>query len=580
LGFGCSNSSPAGFALTSGQSPTAEQPFSFHVSAVDGKGQPASGYQGTVLVQTDDPEATLPGNFSFASSSQGASTLTVTFKHSGPHTITVKDVAQPLSGALQVTVLSGPLDHLTKVSGDNQGALAGSVLQDLVVRAEDHANNPVPGVPVTWKVASGGGSINAAAAASGADGLVKATATLGGLLGKNEFDATSGAQAAAFFAMGNVSGPAQLVAVSGDAQSGTVATPLGQPLVVKVTDTGGNPVPGVAINWAAASGGGSFPSTTTSTDMSGLASATPTLGTHAGANGFTATTAVLASGGTASFAATATAGAATTLVKTSGDGQVATAGTALAAPFVVTASDQYGNPVGGLTVSWAVTVGGGSVQAASASTAVDGTVAATGTLGPDAVSNTFTASAVGVTGSPPSFTAARRAFKLAYTNPTGGKLQLVKNAASTDSSVILDLVVAQGQTVTGYSAGFNLPVDVSRVQLDATAGMTPGSALNPGTNPVAALASLPLSGPLAGVLVSAQSQKAAGTGAVSSDTTLAAGTLLYSLKLNLVPTGFTGVAFDGTDPAFKLPSGGVRNRIGIQPINSTDIGIGKLEIIK
>jgi hypothetical protein len=104
--------------------------------------------------------------------------------------------------------------------------------------------------------------------------------------------------------------------------------------------------------------------------------------------------------------------------------------------------------------------------------------------------------------------------------------------------------------------------------------------LSPGDAPRAARAILPTSGPLAGVLVSTQSQKAAGTGAVLTDTALAPGTLLYSLKLNLIASAASGVVFDGGAAGFVLPSGGLRDRLGTAIVNAADVAIGRLEVVK
>jgi hypothetical protein len=381
-------------------------------------------------------------------------------------------------------------------------------------------------------------------------------------------------QASAFY---NVqSRPLHLTVVAGDMQTATVGQPLPQPLVVKLTDVGGNAVPGTIIAWSVVGGGGNFAATATATAMDGTAATTFTLGHKAGPVMLAAT---VQEGGDAAAALTArgTAGALATLTKAAGDQQTAVAGTTLPLPLAVAAADAWGNPVAGVTVQWRAVDGGGAVGAASTTSADDGTSSTSATLGPSAATSTFAASAAGAP--PVTFTATRLPFKLAYRDPPDGKLRLVRNLASTDATVVLDLVVG-AQPVTGYSAGFNLPVDVSRVALDATAPLTPGTALSPGSSPIAAKAILPSSGPLSGVLVSAQSQKATGAGAVPRDTTLPSGTLLYSLKLNLVPTGAPGVVFDGTKPWFTLPSGGLRDKNGTQVVNAAEVAIGALEVTR
>jgi hypothetical protein len=164
---------------------------------------------------------------------------------------------------------------------------------------------------------------------------------------------------------------------------------------------------------------------------------------------------------------------------------------------------------------------------------------------------------------------------LAYTNPTTGTLQLVKDKTATPTSMVLDLIVGT-MAVTGYSTGFDLPLDMTKVSLGS---FTPGTALSPGSSPSAARAALPTTGPLTGNLVVAQSQKAAGTGAVTTDTTLPPGTVLFTVELNYIAGAADGVVFDGTAPAFALPSGGLLDRAGDSVVGPANIGIGKLEVV-
>ena len=169
------------------------------------------------------------------------------------------------------------------------------------------------------------------------------------------------------------------------------------------------------------------------------------------------------------------------------------------------------------------------------------------------------------------------AAPITYTDPGAGKLRLVRNDATTRSpltGVVLDLVVGD-QPLTGYSVGFDLPLDDTKVTL---VGFTPGVALSPGDAPVAALAQLPASGPLAHQLVTAQSQKASGAGAIATDTELAPGTVLYTIAIDLVKGAPSGVIFDGTAAGFALASGGMRTRTGTTVVAPAEVAIGKLEV--
>jgi hypothetical protein len=158
-----------------------------------------------------------------------------------------------------------------------------------------------------------------------------------------------------------------------------------------------------------------------------------------------------------------------------------------------------------------------------------------------------------------------------YDNPSGGKLRLInsKTQPKVENQVALDFIVGD-QPLTGYSVGFNLPVGHRLVRF---VELVPGTALDPGSAPMAASGAVPLDGPLADTLVTGLAQKAAAT-----DATLAPGTLLYSIKLQTVSGAPDGVVFDGTAASFILPSGGMRDRGGTTVVEPTDVAIGKLEI--
>jgi len=162
---------------------------------------------------------------------------------------------------------------------------------------------------------------------------------------------------------------------------------------------------------------------------------------------------------------------------------------------------------------------------------------------------------------------------LRYRDPDGGALRLIRNPASDARTAVLDFVVGDAP-LTGYATGFDLALDAHLVRLGA---FTPGAGLDPGAPPIAAGAAIPTTGPLAGVLVTALSQKASGAGAVAHDTVLAPGTVLFTVSLELV-YGATGVVFDGTAPGFALRSGGLRSLAGATVVESRDVAIGALEV--
>ena len=85
-----------------------------------------------------------------------------------------------------------------------------------------------------------------------------------------------------------------------------------------------------------------------------------------------------------------------TLTKVSGDGQEGPASTQLAAPFVVSVLDQDGSALAGVDVTFAVSAGGGTLSAVSATTNADGHAATTLTLGSDPGTNTVEAAVDGI----------------------------------------------------------------------------------------------------------------------------------------------------------------------------------------
>ena len=92
------------------------------------------------------------------------------------------------------------------------------------------------------------------------------------------------------------------------------------------------------------------------------------------------------------------------LASVSGNGQSATVGQSVSDPLVVRIT-RAGSGVAGMTVSWTVTGGGGSVDPTSSSTDNAGMASTTWTLGSTAGPNTVEALASGVMGSPVTFTA-------------------------------------------------------------------------------------------------------------------------------------------------------------------------------
>ena len=188
---------------------------------------------------------------------------------------------------------------------------------------------------------------------------------------------------------------------SGGGQSAGINQSLAKSLVVKVLDQNSNPLSGVSVSFSVVPGGSLNPTSAT-TNTSGQASTSLTLGGTTGT--YTVTASV--SGITAETTATATAPEsprATTLSKVSGDGQSGSEDAALANPLVVKVLDQNDNPLSGVTVSFSLKQppgllggGGGTLSSTSETTDANGQASTSLTLSV-AGNYTVTASVSGIT---------------------------------------------------------------------------------------------------------------------------------------------------------------------------------------
>jgi len=168
------------------------------------------------------------------------------------------DAVQPVVPAGSTVVVSGGNTQSVTV------ATAASV--PLAVLVEDAAGQPLAGVPVSWVVSSGGGSLAPATSQTDAAGVATTTYTAGSTAGAKTIDAVvHGATGSPLaFQLTAVPGPARrLVKTSGDLQQGQVGQfPL--PLAVTVVDSFGNGVGGTTVTWTAGAGGSVSPATATS----------------------------------------------------------------------------------------------------------------------------------------------------------------------------------------------------------------------------------------------------------------------------------------------------------------------------
>jgi WD40 repeat protein len=104
--------------------------------------------------------------------------------------------------AFQAIAEPGPAAQIVAMGGDNQGGLAGATLDPLRLLVSDSYSNPVPRVPVTFAVISGGGSIDGSAVLTDSLGIATSAAwILGPVVGIQHVRALAGSTQTTFTAL-------------------------------------------------------------------------------------------------------------------------------------------------------------------------------------------------------------------------------------------------------------------------------------------------------------------------------------------------------------------------------------------
>ena len=339
-------------------------------------------------------------------------------------------------------------------SGDGQSATVGTALGNPLRVLVSLSGAPQSGATVTWLASGAGASVAPTTSVTDATGIATTTWTLGSAVGGQTATATlAGATGSpvTFAATGTaVPVPAieKAASASGDAQTGTVAVALANPLRVLVTLSGA-PQVGATVTWGATGVGAAVAPASSVTDASGIATTTWTLGHAAGAQVASATLAG-ATGSPVAFAATATAGAATQLALAGGDNQSGSPNAVLASQLSVRTADTFGNTTAGTAVVWAVSGGSAGVAPANTVSDASGVARTTVTLGATAGAVTITATNAALAGSPVTFHANAVALRTTVGVQVGDLF--FKSTVNNTQNPALD-TVAVGGTVTWTWAG-------------------------------------------------------------------------------------------------------------------------------
>ena len=248
----------------------------------------------------------------------------------------------------------------------------------------------------------------------------------------------------------------QIIAQSGNAQSGVVGANLANPLVVKVAASDGVGVAGTTVNFAVASGGGSVSNAAVVSDANGLAQTTFKLGPGTGTQTVTASAASL-NNSPLTFSATAQPATATKLVVTTGPVN-GVAGIALA-PVVITAEDNNGNAAttftGPVTIAFGTNTTGATLSGTATVNAVAGVATFGGlTINKNGTAYTLVATGTGLTSATTGTfdIAAGAPNKLLFTvQPTG----TTANAAMTPA-IVVNAQDSQGNATPSFTGAVTL----------------------------------------------------------------------------------------------------------------------------
>ncbi|RJP47003.1 MAG: hypothetical protein C4548_01640, partial [Desulfobacteraceae bacterium] len=363
--------------------------------------------RGTPITFTVEPSgcATFPGGvdeITLDTIDDSGTVITSLIAGNSPCVATIVARSGGLSQVIYVIIDDGLIQvgSITLTANPPSIPADGASSSAITATVLDNSNNPVPdGTPVifdttlgTWintplnqqvVLATTGGTVTTSLIAGLDDGIAFVTVTAG-----------SKTQAIEVPILETVTGGLALTANPTTLVADGTSTSL---IRATMTDNGGNPMPGVAVNFATTLGTLSAASATT--NASGIADVILTSGTTTG----TAVVTANASGYTASVNVTFTSGAPMTIDMTASclvlsplDGQCATGECKNQSKIIATLRDTQGNPMPGQTIAFTIdpNQSGATLSAPSAVTDINGQATVTYTAGPNNGDDTVIATSV------------------------------------------------------------------------------------------------------------------------------------------------------------------------------------------
>ncbi len=310
---------------------------------------------------------------------------TITATATGYDTAQADITIEPAASDLQVA------------SGGGQTGTPGSTLSSpFVVRFEDTEGDPIVGARISFTVETGGGSLSNSTDTTDSEGEAETTLTLGTVGMRNTVRAS--VDSAAYPGISSITftaeaarGPEAVVIAGGDRQIGQIGRLLDEDLSVQVVDGNDDGVSGILVRFRISEGRGRLSRNSARTDNNGYAEIgfTPTADGEAVVEAYS-------TGLSSAFFTINTGDPPADILKVSGDNQSGSPGSRLANPFVVEVIDENDDPVSDVTITFAVTAGGGSLSVTSVTTNGTGRAQTYLRLGDDIGENTVVASVSGL----------------------------------------------------------------------------------------------------------------------------------------------------------------------------------------
>ena len=316
---------------------------------------PAAGASGTF-----DAVATVPTD------ALGIATAPAFTANQAQGTVLVTATAPGLPSVGFILTNTGVPTAITAAAGTPQKTTVGTAFSTpLQAKVTAAGKTPVSGITVVFALAFGGGTFaGSAAVLTNAQGVATAPALTAGTPAGTftVFASVAGVAAPAKFTLTNLPGAAVgLQPAAGQVQSGTVGKPYPTVLEAQLVDQYGNPVSqrGAKVAFTVvrdlqSAASATFPGNATtamvSTDGNGLAKA-PILTANTSVGHFLVTATVAGfNAGAATFVLTNVAGAVAD--PSVSPAQTAVVGQVYAQPLLATVHDAFGNPLGGVAVTF------------------------------------------------------------------------------------------------------------------------------------------------------------------------------------------------------------------------------------